>query len=107
MVYSPCYFEFICRFKLTCQTYLKIFRPLLGEISMSNPKKYVLETLLLMMALITEVSAQAPRLINYQGLVATSTGVPVSDGTHTFDFRIFNAATGGSQLWSETGISVV
>lgn len=74
---------------------------------MSNPKKYVLETLLLMLALITAVSAQAPRLINYQGLVVTSTGVPVTDGSHTFDFKIFNAFTAGSQLWSETSIIIV
>src|SRR3972149_268465 len=42
----------------------------------------------------------APNLINYQGVLLDGSGNPVTSPT-TVKFRIWNAATGGSQLWIE------
>jgi hypothetical protein len=48
-----------------------------------------------------------PKLVNFQGrLTNPSTGDPVPDGTYSITFRIFNAASGGTQLWSETQSAV-
>jgi hypothetical protein len=41
-------------------------------------------------------------LLQYQGrLTEPSTGEPVSDGSRTMTFRIYNAASGGDALWTE------
>jgi len=74
---------------------------------MNNFSQITRQTLILSLLLSTGAFAQAPRLINYQGLVVTSSGAPITDANHTFDFRIYNASAGGTQLWSEIGISVV
>ena len=42
-----------------------------------------------------------PQKINYQGYLTTAAGVPV-DGPVQMHFSIYDAATGGSALWSET-----
>jgi hypothetical protein len=47
-------------------------------------------------------SADVPALINYQATLSDSTGVPVPDGAYTISFAIFDAETGGSQVWQET-----
>jgi len=44
---------------------------------------------------------ELPRLINYQGKLTDPTGVAI-DGTANIVFRIYNAGTGGSLLWTET-----
>ncbi|HDG68040.1 MAG TPA: hypothetical protein ENG11_02705, partial [candidate division Zixibacteria bacterium] len=49
--------------------------------------------------------AEIPHTINYQGKITNSAGVGL-DGTYSMTFRIFNAPTGGSELWSETIPSV-
>lgn len=53
-----------------------------------------------------EINSQVPRLINYQGVVLDETGGPIADGSHAFSFRIYNALSGGTSLWSETGMSI-
>ncbi|KKW44640.1 MAG: hypothetical protein UY90_C0005G0008, partial [Candidatus Peregrinibacteria bacterium GW2011_GWA2_54_9] len=40
--------------------------------------------------------------ISYQGKVVNSDGQAVTDGDYNMRFTIFNAATSGTQLWSET-----
>lgn len=56
-------------------------------------------------------AASPPRTIFYQGRLTNDTGVPL-DGTFTFDFRIYDASTGGNKLWppsgseNHTGVSV-
>ncbi len=46
-------------------------------------------------------AATIPDTINYQGYLTSSLGVPVNIGV-PMTFRIYNAAVGGSPLWSET-----
>ncbi|MCK4661214.1 MAG: hypothetical protein KAV82_16965, partial [Phycisphaerae bacterium] len=46
--------------------------------------------------------ADVPQLINIQGLLTDQTGDAVSDGTHSVDFAIYETASGGSAIWSET-----
>ncbi len=48
----------------------------------------------------TPLSAQAPRQISYQGVLTTSGGSPVADGTHSVVIKIYS--TGGTELFSET-----
>ncbi len=45
--------------------------------------------------------AQVPQLMNYQGYLTDGGGSPVN-GTRSIDFRIYDASTGGTLLWSET-----
>ncbi len=47
-------------------------------------------------------SAAVPEMISYQGVLKESDGSVVSDGVYTIDFRIYNVASGGEFLWSET-----
>ncbi len=42
-----------------------------------------------------------PQKINYQGYLTDNTGNPIN-GARQMTFKIFNAASGGTQLWSET-----
>jgi hypothetical protein len=47
--------------------------------------------------------AQVPQLINYQGvMIDPSTGLPVADDTYSIIFSIYNVASGGSAIWTET-----
>ena len=45
--------------------------------------------------------AQMPKKVNYQGYLADTAGNPV-DGSVQMTFSIYDVATGGSSLWSET-----
>lgn len=45
--------------------------------------------------------AQVPQVINYQGQLTDASGNP-ANGTFTMIFKIFDAASGGSQLYTET-----
>jgi hypothetical protein len=49
---------------------------------------------------------QAPQTITYQGLLTDNAGTVVADGDYSLTFRIFDAETGGTELWSETQPSV-
>lgn len=52
-------------------------------------------------------AVSAPQLINYQGQLTDSNGVPLT-GSYAMSFRLYNVANGGSALWSEsyTAVSV-
>jgi hypothetical protein len=41
-------------------------------------------------------------ILNYQGSLTDSNGVPYSDGTHQLTFNIYTDSVGGVALWSET-----
>jgi hypothetical protein len=43
-----------------------------------------------------------PYLINFQGKVTNLNGTNVSNGSYSFVFKIYNASSGGSALWTET-----
>ncbi len=40
--------------------------------------------------------------VPFQGVLTTSSGVTVPDGTYQMTFRLYEQATGGSAIWSET-----
>lgn len=46
--------------------------------------------------------AQVPPVISYQGVINDPSGELVPDGTYTMSFRLYDNATGGAALYSET-----
>jgi len=58
--------------------------------------------------LIVAVSIQAdvPRLVNIQGVLNNTDGSPVADGDYAVIFRIYDAETGGNEVWSEAVASL-
>ncbi len=65
-------------------------------------KTYVVVFLLLTSLLLADV----PHLISYQGRLTNSSGVPLT-GSHNITFTLYNAAVGGTALWTETHSGVV
>ncbi|TAK61158.1 MAG: hypothetical protein EPO24_06000 [Bacteroidetes bacterium] len=64
--------------------------------------KYLFYFFMLCMCIVTiNVNAQIPNKINYQGLL-TSGGVPVTDGSYTLQFTLYDSLSGGASLWTET-----
>ncbi len=47
-------------------------------------------------------AAAVPQTMSYQGLLRDSGGTIVADGNYNLSFRIYNVASGGSALWTET-----
>jgi trimeric autotransporter adhesin len=43
-----------------------------------------------------------PRVLSYQGKLTDTLGVPVMDTTHSVEFRLYTAPSGGSAFWNET-----
>lgn len=43
--------------------------------------------------------AQVPGLVNYQGRLVNSNGVPLATGDYELHFSLWDAATGGTQVW--------
>ena len=67
--------------------------------------KRILPLSALLLALTGGVSAQAqsvPPLINFQGRLAKPDGTPLPDGPYSVTFSLWNAASGGTQVWTET-----
>ena len=46
--------------------------------------------------------SQIPKTMSYQGILTDIAGVPVADGTFSLTFRLYDAATNGTELWKET-----
>ena len=40
--------------------------------------------------------------INYQGKLLDGSSSPVADGSYSMTFKLYTAASGGSEVWSET-----
>ena len=53
------------------------------------------------------VVADVPQLINYQGKLMDSAGDPVADDTYSIYFRIYDAATDGTEVWASSGAQSV
>jgi len=51
------------------------------------------------------LSAEIPKLISFQGKLYDSDGLPIND-QQNITFKIYDAETGGSALWTETHLSV-
>src|SRR5260370_620489 len=46
--------------------------------------------------------AAVPSTMSYQGLLTDNTGTALPDGSYSLTFRIYNVATSGTALWTET-----
>jgi hypothetical protein len=49
-----------------------------------------------------QVRAAASTTLNFQAALLTSSGAPVPDGDYHIEFKLYTAATGGSDIWTET-----
>lgn len=47
------------------------------------------------------VRAQLPRQISYQGFIADPNGIPIADGIHTIEIRLYEVPANGQPLYSE------
>lgn len=47
-----------------------------------------------------------PQIVNYQARLRNADGSPVANGTYSIVFTIYDSATGGNSLWTETQGSV-
>ena len=57
--------------------------------------------------LVSLSSADIPKVISYQGKVTDSGGTPVADGSYPMRFQIYDAETGGMQLWDSSPQTVM
>ncbi len=78
---------------------------------MKNFPKFLLSLFLVFSLHITQYTlhnlyAAVPHLINYQGRLTDTSGVPLN-GSYSITFRIYDAETTGTMLWEETQASVV
>ncbi len=55
----------------------------------------------LILAVACSAFGQVPRTVSYQGRLTNDTGTPL-DGTYSITFSLYDVATGGTALWSET-----
>ncbi|MBN1426484.1 hypothetical protein JXA88_18195, partial [Candidatus Fermentibacteria bacterium] len=62
--------------------------------------------ILLLIGFVETSSAEVPQVISYQGKVTDASGNPVADGPYTMQFRIYDAATGGTLLWNSNNQTV-
>ena len=58
--------------------------------------------LLVVLMLLHAAWAQAPTTIGYQGVLTDGGGTAVVDGTHALSFGLYEAASGGTAVWTET-----
>ena len=59
-------------------------------------------TLAVLVMLSTAMYSQTPSTLSLQGVLREVSGVAVADGQQAMTFKIYDAATGGNMLWSET-----
>lgn len=57
--------------------------------------------LLALLVLATLVVADVPHLLNVQGLLTDANGDPLTDALYSVTFAIYDAPSGGTQLWTE------
>ena len=63
---------------------------------------------IVLMALTSNIFAQGiPETINYQGILKDAAGVVVSNGDYNLTFKLYDVASGGASLWSETKLITV
>ena len=49
----------------------------------------------------TDITAQIPRVISYQGIAHDATGSPLSDGPHDFTMAFYTSSTGGAPVYEQ------
>ena len=65
--------------------------------------KYILLVTLFFVILISQFSsAQIPQTMSYQGVLTNVDGIPVTDGSYTLTFKLYDVPTNGDSLWNET-----
>ncbi len=66
-------------------------------------KLTLLFTVFIILFAFTDIFSQGiPETINYQGILTDAAGVVVPDGDYNITFKLYDAASGGSELWNET-----
>ncbi len=80
-----------------------------GEKSAAGGKHLISIFTICILALfvMSNADAQVPNKISYQGLLTTSAGTPVQDGSYNLQFNLFKSLSVGSSLWSETHTDVL
>lgn len=63
---------------------------------------YFFALCVLTFSIIGNANAQAPNKISYQGLLTTSAGAPVQDGSYDLQFDIYNLPSAGTLRYTET-----
>lgn len=63
----------------------------------------VITCALALIALTGTAHAVAPEFMSVQGRLTDSAGTPLPAGSKTFSFRIFDAVSGGNQVWPDAG----
>jgi hypothetical protein len=63
---------------------------------------YLLAVPVLLAVGASSAQAQTPRTISFQGVLLTPAGTPVPDGNHSLTLTIYDRATGGTTLYTET-----
>ena len=69
--------------------------------------KALLSFLLVVLLVSASAEAQTPRTISYQGVLCDATGQPRPDGSYAITFRLYDAESGGTALWTEQKSLVV
>ncbi len=57
---------------------------------------------ILMLVFATTTWGAIPKLINFQGVLRDGSGNPVADGSYSVAFKIYDAPSAGTLLWTET-----
>jgi len=61
---------------------------------------------ILISGILMNVFADIPEVISYQGKVTDTGGTPVSDGTYSMQFSIYDSVTAGNLEWDSGSLSV-
>ncbi len=69
---------------------------------MKSLKLFLLLGAGILLFFVVQAWADVPKLINFQGRLTDGSGTPVKDSTYAVLFTIYDDATGGTNLWSET-----
>lgn len=66
-------------------------------------KGYLFLVLVLLLLVVPQkLHAQIPSTLPYQGVLTDTSGTAKTDGSYSFTFKLYEAASGGSSVWSET-----
>ncbi|MEW5925692.1 MAG: hypothetical protein AB1746_17045, partial [Candidatus Zixiibacteriota bacterium] len=61
--------------------------------------------MMVILSIVFSASAQVPEVVNYQGHLVDDAGIPIT-GTLSMTFGIYDAASSGNQIWTQTFSSV-
>ncbi len=64
-------------------------------------------TTLCIVLISSSISSQVPNTISYQGRLTNATGVPVADNSYLVKFIVYDAVSGGTELWNSNFQTVI